>query len=378
MMPSSIWPWAGVLTLCLAGRSVNAQVALTFDGTGTRVSYANAPGITAWSISPGIQLVRPWQSLGAAGTYAQFADGSSSLNGQISGSAFSPPLLGLRGEVAASTAGTLYQDRSRSGQYHGTVRLHWLRQRFGAWGGASLGNSWNGVGWLGTRRAEVGGWMRSGPAALSVTFSPVTIGDDLRYADLEGALQWISGPLELTTSGGLRRWSGAASGASNAWGMASGAYWLNQNVAFVASGGTYPDDFAQGLPHGTYVSLGFRVSTRRPHIYPASDLGAQIFTATGIRRSDAALRIRRESASAVSLVLRDARATSVEIMGDFTGWTPVSLTRIKAGHWSVTLPIQPGSYRANVRVDGGPWGVPQGIPSLSDEFSGVVGLLIVE
>lgn len=378
MKASSIWPWAGVLAVCLAGRGATAQVALSFDGTGTRVSYADGPGVTAWSFTPSLQLLRPWQSLGAAGTYAQFPDGSWSLRGQVAGSAFSPPVLGFRGELAGSTTGTLYQDQSRSGQYLGTARLHWLGARVGAWGGGSLGNSWDGVGWLETKRGELGGWMRFGRAALSVTVSPTAVGDDIRYADFEGAVQWTSGPLELIGSGGLRRWSGTATGANSTWGMASGVYWLNRHIAFVASAGTYPDDFAQGLPHGTYASLGLRISTRRPAVTPMSDLRAQLLAATNTRRGAPALQSRRKSANAVTLVLRDASATSVEIMGDFTGWSPVAFTQVGADRWSVTLPIQPGSHRVNVRIDGGAWGVPAGVPSLNDEFSGVVGLLIVE
>lgn len=376
MRPGSIFS-AAALALCLAGRPAAAQVAFTLDGTGTRVAYADAPGTTAWAFTPGVQLLRPWQSFGASGTYAQFPDGSWSLRGQTAGSAFSPSVLRFRGELAGSLGGTLYQDQSRSGQYLGTLRLHWIGSRAGAWAGGSAGNSWDGAGWLATRRAEVGGWMRLGPAALTVTVSPTKIGESVRYADFETALQLTAGPTEFVASAGLRQWTGSPGVSSTAWGMASGTYWLHRNVALVASAGTYPADYAQGLPQGTYGSLGLRIATRRPSLTPRPDLRAQLLAGEK-RRGAASLKVGRRSADGVTLTLTAAAARTVEIMGDFTGWSPVALTQVRSDRWIVTLPIPAGSHRMNVRINGGAWGVPPGVPSLSDEFSGVVGLLVVE
>src|SRR5688572_28059744 len=121
--------WAGCLALCLSAHPAVAQVAFTLDGTGTRVAYWEGPGTTAWALTPGFQLLRPWQSLSGSGTYAQFPDGTWSLRGQTMGSAFSPPLLRFRGELGGSASATLYQDLSQSGQYLGTIRLHWIGSR---------------------------------------------------------------------------------------------------------------------------------------------------------------------------------------------------------------------------------------------------------
>jgi len=224
----------------------------------------------------------------------------------------------------------------------------------------------------------VGGWVRVGSAALTVTVSPTSIGEGLRYADLESAVQLTSGPTELVASGGLRRWTSTPDVARAVWGMASGVYWLNSNVAIVASAGTYPADYAQGLPHGTYASLGLRVATRRPGVAQTPDMRLQLLAANGARRAAPALEVRRGSSDAVTLTLGAAHAETVEIMGDFTGWTPVAFTRVGVDRWSVTLPIQAGSHRMNVRIDGGAWDVPLGVPSLSDEFGGIVGLFVVE
>ncbi|MGH7510882.1 MAG: glycogen-binding domain-containing protein [Gemmatimonadales bacterium] len=368
--------WVGCLVLGASAPPLLAQAAFTLDGTGTRVAYSDSPGTTAWALTPSFQLTQPWRSLGASGTYAQFPDGAWSLRGQAAGSTFSPSVLGFRAEVAGSMSGTLYYDQSRSGQYAGTLRLHWLGTGAGAWVGGSAGNAWNGVGWLTATRAEVGAWIRRGVASLTVTVSPTSIGENIRYADYESALQVNSGPLELVASGGLRQWSGSSAGSTPTWGMGSAAYWLGGHVAVVASAGTYPADYAQGLPHGTYASLGFRFATRRPDVVTPR-LRARLLAAGGGRGSPA-LEARRHSANTVTLTLTAISATTVEIMGDFTQWSPVALIRVRPDRWAVTLPISSGSHRMNVRIDGGAWGVPRGTPSVSDEFSGIVGLLVIE
>jgi hypothetical protein len=97
-----------------------------------------------------------------------------------------------------------------------------------------------------------------------------------------------------------------------------------------------------------------------------------------MRRGAPTVEARRRTANSVILTIIAASATTVEIMGDFTGWSPVALTRVGADRWAVTLPILAGSHRMNVRIDDGAWGVPAGMPSLSDEFSGLVGLLVIE
>jgi hypothetical protein len=369
--------WAGCLVLCLSAHPAVAQVAFTLDGTGTRVAYSEGPGTTAWALTPGFQLLRPWQSLSGSGTYAQFPDGTWSLRGQTMGSAFTPPLLRFRGELGGSASATLYQDLSQSGQYLGTIRLHWIGSRAGAWVGGTMGNAWNGMAWRGTRKSEVGAWVRRGRAALSMTVSPTAIGDSLRYSDLESGLQVTAGSMELGASGGLRFWSRPSGASSSAWGMASATYWLGRNIAIVASAGTYPADYGQGLPQGTYGSVGLRLASRRPGT-ALPKTGAQLLAPDRTRRGTTTVEARRRTVDSVILTVIAADAGTVEVMGDFTGWSPVTLTRVRADRWVVALPIPTGSHRMNVRIDGGTWGVPAGVPSLSDEFSGVVGLLVIE
>jgi hypothetical protein len=67
----------------------------------------------------------------------------------------------------------------------------------------------------------------------------------------------------------------------------------------------------------------------------------------------------------------------VELNGDFTGWQPIALSSRADDSWTVTLPLAPGTYQLNVRIDGGPWVVPAGILPVSDEFGGRVGVLVI-
>jgi hypothetical protein len=369
--------WLGGLGIAGA-QPVTAQTTFTLDGTGSRVAFADNPGLTAIALSPGFQLVHDWRSLNASGTYAQFPGGDWSLRGQLMGSAFTPSVSRFRGELAVSAGGTLYQDNNRNAHYLANARLHWLAAGGGAWVGAGLGEAWNGLAGQGIRRAELGGWLRRREAAFSATVSPTSIGDGLRYVDWEGAFQWNASGLELLASAGLRDWTSHAGAGLPLWGMLSATYWVGPHVAVVGSGGKYPADYAQGLPHGTYVSLGLRVATARPSLLQAPKMQARQRLAAGMPPGVERFTTRRVSRQSIRLTLQSESAGSVEVMGDFTGWKPVALTRAGADQWVVTLPIPAGGHRMNIRIDGGAWGVPPGVPSLSDEFSGVVGLLVVE
>jgi len=45
--------------------------------------------------------------------------------------------------------------------------------------------------------------------------------------------------------------------------------------------------------------------------------------------------------------------------------------------WDLTLPVSAGVHEINLRLDGGPWLAPPGLPTRRDSFNGDVGLLVV-
>ncbi len=116
-----------------------AQTALTLDGAATRLAYADDAGQSSWTLTPGFQILHDWQSLGASGTFAQFPGGLWSVQTQVAGSAYSRPVLGIRAELAGAASATWHEDRSRSSEYLGAVRLHWFGSRVGTWAGGGAG-----------------------------------------------------------------------------------------------------------------------------------------------------------------------------------------------------------------------------------------------
>ncbi|MBI3081424.1 MAG: hypothetical protein HYY94_00635 [Gemmatimonadetes bacterium] len=91
----------------------------------------------------------------------------------------------------------------------------------------------------------------------------------------------------------------------------------------------------------------------------------------------ALIELRRGRGNACTLLFRVPGAAAVELMADFTDWLPTGLQQVAPDVWRVTLPIAPGRHRLNLRVNGGPWGVPAGPTSVADDFQGLVGTVVV-
>jgi hypothetical protein len=70
-------------------------------------------------------------------------------------------------------------------------------------------------------------------------------------------------------------------------------------------------------------------------------------------------------------------ARTLELSGDPTAWKPVTLERDATGEWSVILALAPGTYHVVMRVDGGAWKAPPGLPTVPDEFRGASGLIVI-
>jgi hypothetical protein len=175
---------------------------------------------------------------------------------------------------------------------------------------------------------------------------------------------------------------------TSAWGNGSLTAWLAPHVAFVASAGSYPVDFAQGFPGGRFVSLGLRFGPRTSHRDHTTEgavalAALEALGATAARPSTITsetvleLRVGERVAGRRTIRVHAPRATVVEIMGDFTEWEPVRLAPAGGGWWTVALPIASGTHEMNVRAGTGRWIAPPGLAAVEDEFGGVVGLLVV-
>ena len=373
-----------ILSAASAAAPLRAQVTAALEAGGSRLSYDGSADVSAVSLAPSLEWLSPSSRVTAEGGFAQLTGGGWSLQGAAALSAFTPPLGAVRGEMVLEAAGSTRDAGSGAGDVRGHARLHWLGAREGVWVGAALGRGWNGTVWAADRRADAGAWLRRGEATASVTATPTWLGDSLRFVDAELAGTVSHGVLDVAATGGFRQWSRPAGASGTAWAGVNATCWLTAHLALVAAGGSYPADYAQGLPGGRYLSLGIRIASRRPSQPAMSDHEAGVPVRTpGLHsgpRAPApagpAFEI-RPLGERQRIRMRVPGAARVELMGDFTGWRAVPLTRLGDGRWELILPLGPGLYRMNVRVDGGPWAAPSGMPVVTDDFGGTVGILRV-
>jgi hypothetical protein len=96
-----------------------------------------------------------------------------------------------------------------------------------------------------------------------------------------------------------------------------------------------------------------------------------------VSRGITGLELARAAKGAQTLRLRVPAAHTVEVTGDFTGWQPRALTRGTDDWYVLAIPLAPGTYQMNVRVDGGEWMPPPSLPVVHDEFGGAAGVLVV-
>jgi hypothetical protein len=282
--------------------------------------------------------------------------------------------------LSGSLGGSAHRDATRTGQALGAVRLHLARTGSGLWLGGSAGGTWDGEAWRSVRQAEVGGWLQAAGTSALLTITPTLVEDTIEYADATISLAWQSHSLEVSAFAGYRLGDrlAALGGTNKSWGGLSLVAWLTPWAGLVAGAGTYPVDLTQGFPGGQYFTVGarFRAPVRpRPGLAPVQ--GAAASSVEPASGNILVFETRPAGDGLTTLRLRVTRATRVEVSADFTDWQAVAMRAKPDGWWSVTLPIEPGAHQLNVRVDGGSWLVPPGLPQVADEFGGRVGILVV-
>jgi hypothetical protein len=350
------------------------------DVGGVALRYADTLNAGAATLTP--RAVAEWvRGLAeVSGTYSQFTSGGWSTQGALSGSLFTPISRALLGELAGSGGGSAHEDGTRTGEVLVNARLHFMRSRGEFFAGAGTGRTWFGGGSSSVFLGEVGTSTMLRDVTTTLVASPVAV-DSLRYVDGQLTMSWTRAKLDLGAVLGTRVGDQlrALGGTARSWGSVNAVRSLGQRFALVAAGGTYPIDPTQGFPGGRFVSLAIRMETRRLERQSIntqqSEIGAPTEGGLPVVTDFAA---ERSGVRSVTLRVKAPRAQLVEVSGDFTSWTPVRLDPVSDGSWAVTLPIGPGKYQMNLRLNGGDWLVPPGLLSMLDEFGGRVGLLVVE
>jgi hypothetical protein len=343
-----------------------AQSRLELDLAGTRIEYDTLAPLDAPSLSALTEWQRPSLFARASGSVTRFensgwsAQGRADLAGWFAPFGSSSP---ARIELGGSLGGARLSSGFDSFLTRADTRFHLGRGGLGGWVGASVASARNEfdsaavTGFV----PNAGLWMQSGYLRGTLSYQHTRISGD-EYPEANVALTLSRGAADLTVYGGARD-SPISDGWRERWVGVSAVYWVTRNAAIVASGGGYSSDLLQGLPGGDFLSLGLRLTPRRVRPIPISAAAPIVYTSEEAQRGS------------IGFELEDVR--SVEIAGDWNGWTPTPLTQDAAGRWVLPTALSPGVYRFNLRVDGERWVVPDGVPAADDGFGGEVGLLIV-
>jgi len=136
---------------------------------------------------------------------------------------------------------------------------------------------------------------------------------------------------------------------------------------FALTGGVVVQPPEPGAVRGrTGGLLGIRLAPG-PHLFP------HFVNAPKVGASSCSVQIGDGGAT---IEVRAPSASHVELSGDFTRWTPVTLERGKGDRWTVTTRLSPGIHRFVVRVDGGSWLPAPGLPQTVDSYEGTVSVIV--
>lgn len=378
----AVIPGGALAALLFFAPASHAQsIESTLDVGGVALRYADTLNASAATVTPHVLVDWGRGVAEASGTYSQFASGGRSTQGVFSASLFTPTTRALIAELAALAGGSSHNDGTRTGVVLANGRLHFMRTPGELFLGAGGGRTWVGGGSRSVFLGEVGASTTLREVAATITLSPVAVDDSIKYTDAQVSLSWTREKVDLGAVLGTRLGDQLTTlgGTARSWGSLSAVAWMRPRLALVASGGTYPIDPTQGFPGGRFVSVSVRLATGRSRQSQSSSVSQkQTESLPGEVPPVGGFSAVRDSLGAVTLRVNAPRAQLVEVSGDFTEWVPVRLEPASDGWWTVRLPINPGKYQMNLRLDGGKWLVPPGLLSMLDEFGGAVGLLVVD
>jgi hypothetical protein len=344
------------------------------------------------SLTPAVLFEGERTTLSAAGSFTRFDGGIWSAQAVAAGSRFTQPRGPFRGEFAAQLETNSHRGTLRTAQALAQGRGHLVGAGDrGLWLGAGAGHAWRSPTGGALLRADMGAWAQLGDATVrltamhnsvhtgtrSVAVAPnmdaallaarneTVVKETVRYFDTEAHVSWSRARVALDAAAGRRMMRAGES--TNIW-LLGGSVLLTERLALVGSTGTSAFDVAQGLPGGRYATIALRITTRA---------GGALELHSRSRATARDMETWREQDGTVLLVVHAPRARRVELMGDFTDWRPLVMHREADDHFAARVRLPAGSYRINVRVDGGTWTAPPGTTAVADEYNGAAGLLVI-
>lgn len=408
---------AGMLALLVPGqrawaqKTVGAELETRLEAGAAMMSRPGLLPLSALAVTPGIRY--------ANSRFAASARASAWLAGEhwrlgnagASFETYTPLVYGLRAEVSANASRLVHDVTAQSDQVDAEARLHYLRQRGGLWLGSGVARPLRVAAVSNVNVSSGGVWTRFGPATLrgtvtSFLFTKIASRSDSidggaalcpahvsaspapdavnssadaapsgcrhtsRLTDVEGSVRWEHHLMEVTVRGGQRFGDRLdVSAESRQWASAQAAVWISGQLAAVAGGGREPAQPTRGLPARSYGSLGLMLA-----YWPIPRGTVPVETPASMVRAFA---LREAGANTQRITARIGGVETVEIMGDFTDWQPLPLVRRGRDLWELLVPLGAGVHQINMRIDGGQWIAPPGMPTLRDGFNGEVGVLVI-
>lgn len=411
-----------ILTLCTAllvpaPRELAAQLV---SGRLEAGSYTVSDGVlptSAMRFAPSFTFELPHARITANGAAFLSEQNLQIADGIVSGTFTSPTVYGVRAEMIGNASRAMDSRSLGSDQVDVQTRVHVLfHQSGGMWFGGGVAKPWRVAVISSADVVDAGLWgkigelaSKFGQATMTATFtnfsfskiasvhdsstalscaapisgivaanllladSPVATDCERqsRFSDLEGSFQWEAGPVELSAQTGYRFGdSYDVTPDSRRWSSARATVWLNERIAFIGGGGRQPALPLRGLPARNFGMAGLELAYS-----PVSKSALP----TGIPRAPLVKKFEMQGGTGDmhKLIIRVGGVETVDVMGDFSDWSPLTLVRRGRDLWELNVPMSPGMHHINVRVDGGPWMAPPGIPTMHDSFSGDVGLIVV-
>jgi hypothetical protein len=391
-MPRRHLTLASLVLTALAAGAVRAQVVGTLGAGTGRITYDDLPRMTVVSLTPAVLFEGERTTVSGAASFTRFDGGIWSAQALAAGSRFTEARGPFRGELSAQMEMNSHRGTLRTAQAIAQGRGHLVGGGDrGLWLGAGAGHAWRTPAGGALLRADVGAWAQLADATLRLTAahnsvqtstrivtaepnmaagvvdtrsSSVSRGT-VRFVDMEAHMSWSRARVAVDAAAGRRMVRDG--GHTNTWLLGSSVL-LTERLTLVGSTGTSAFDIAQGLPGGRYASIALRITTRA---------GGPLELRSRSRATARGMETWREQDGTVLLVVHAPRARRVELMGDFTDWRPLVMRREADDHFAARVRLPAGSYRINVRVDGGTWTAPPGTTQVADEYNGASGLLVI-
>jgi hypothetical protein len=280
-------------------------------------------------------------------------------------------------EYVVALYGIVAGDRGQSRTMF--ARQHYRGERGGYWLGGAFG-------WIDrttqfhSNEVDAGVWFLAGRTRLTGSVSTTRTDDNsvfegtsmppdlgarhVRVGDATIKIEYSGKRFESEALAGIRRGLEGVRG-NHGFATVSAGVRVSRMTQIVLGGGSQLADPLRGTPQWQFVSLGVRMTNVAER--PAATRGRVAPPLTALRVDSARVTIHVDA---------PASARSVEIVGTFTRWDPVSLVRDADG-WTVTVSAAAGPHQVQVRVDGGEWRPPANLPAVADEFGQRSGLIVI-